>query len=135
VGYQDTFIAVAEDCPVEHAVVPPERGAWPTVAWVQYAMLAAGPYTLTQEDVLFESWYRRQDVPPGDRAELRDQFFTVPRVCLRASPLPKRYGWGLHFDADGRIALCGVESAEYARYTAGGDEAPTVLRAMRSKRS
>jgi len=30
-----------------------------------------------------------------------------PHPCLRASMLPKRYGWGVHYDGNGRITLYG----------------------------
>jgi hypothetical protein len=135
VGYQDTLIAVAEDCPVGQAVVPPVRAGRPTAARLQYDLLAGSPYTYTQEDILFECWYRREDDPsagPAELAALRAEFFAEPRACLRGSPLPKRYGWGLHFNADGRVALCAVESAEYASHA---ERAPSVLRALRSSRS
>ncbi|GAA3134469.1 DUF6157 family protein [Planomonospora alba] len=135
-NYYDTLIAVAEDCPVDRAVVPPGGGK--TVAAVQFAMLAENPGALTQEDVLFETWLRRQEglgEPSGaERAELRERFFAGPRACLRASPLPKRYGWGLLFDARGRITLCPVESEEYRRIAGGSVPGVTVRRAMRSAR-
>jgi hypothetical protein len=138
VGYQDTLIAVAEDCPVGQAVVPPARAGRPTVARLQYDLLAGGPYTYTQEDILFESWYRREEelsAGPAELAALRAEFFAQPRACLRGSPLPKRYGWGLHFDGDGRVALYAVESAAYQRYADGAERAPSVLRALRSSRA
>jgi hypothetical protein len=64
---------------------------------------------------------------------MREQYFSEPRACLRASPLPTAYGWGLHFDAEGRITLHAVDSADYARLAE--DPALTQLRAMRSSRS
>jgi hypothetical protein len=48
--------------------------------------------------------------------------------------LPKRYGWGLHFDAEGRIALVPVESDEYQEFVNGKDGI-NVLTAMRNKRA
>lgn len=135
-NYYGTLIAVAGDCPVERATVPPDRGSVKTIATVQYQLLAGQPYRYTQEDVLFESWLQRQNLPGptvAARASLRHAFFSKPQACLRASPLPKKYGWGLHFDEKGRVALCPVESAEYQRLLA--DPAVTVLKAMRSKRA
>jgi len=55
------------------------------------------------------------------------------RACLRASPLPKTFGWGLHHDADGRITLHAVDTPEYAQLSS--DASLTQLRAMRSSRS
>jgi len=134
-GYHRTLIAVADDCPVDASVVP--DGAKRTVAAVQYAMLAAEPYRLTQEDVLFLTWVHRrpdaEELDENELAALRDEFFSRSRACLRASPLPKRYGFGLLFDDEGRIALCPMESAEYRRIVAGG-AGYTVVKAMRPSR-
>lgn len=136
-NYYDTLIAVAEDCSASSAVVPTARGGKKTVAVLQYEMLAERPYQLTQEDVLFDSWLARQDLPEdlsaAERADLREQFFAKPQACLRASPLPKQYGWGLRFDAEGRVALCPMASEEYQRLVAS-EEQITVLKAMRSRR-
>ncbi|WP_309237962.1 DUF6157 family protein [Streptomyces albidus (ex Kaewkla and Franco 2022)] len=65
---------------------------------------------------------------------MRRAFLSKPRPCLRASPLPKKYGFGLHFDDEGRVALCPVESEEYMRLVEGAGGA-TVVRAMRSARA
>lgn len=135
--YYDTLIAVADDCPVDHAVVPEPRGAKPTVAVLQYDMLAADPGRLTQPDILFRSWLARQerpDVPPAEEEALRTAFFAKSQPCLRASPLPKKYGWGLLFDHAGRITLCPMESESYARILHGIDPAITIHKAMRSSR-
>lgn len=154
-NYYSTLIAVADDCPVTAAEVPRPRGGKPTVAVLQYELISGAPYGLTQEDVLFETWLRRQDFAadlPGERrAELRKEFFSRPQACLRSSPLPKRYGWGLLFDRDGRVALCPMESEEYQRLVEGrtgagnggaGNGGPQsghggvrVLKAMRSRRA
>ncbi|MEV4298147.1 DUF6157 family protein [Microbispora rosea] len=142
-NYYSTLIAVADDCPVTAAEVPGGRGGRPTVAVLQYELISGAPYGLTQEDVLFETWLRRQDLPadlPAERrAELRKEFFSRSQACLRASPLPKKHGWGLLFDQDGRIALCPMESEEYRRLVdgaqAGRDGGVRVLKALRSRRS
>jgi hypothetical protein len=96
-NYSRTLITVADDCPVTESVAPPDRGANKTVASLQHAMLVDSPYVYTQEDVLFITWFERQTIPhmpEEDIAHLRDEFFAKPQACLRASPLPKRYGWG-----------------------------------------
>ncbi|GGS86436.1 hypothetical protein GCM10010156_51210 [Planobispora rosea] len=137
-NYYDTLIAVADDCPVDHAVEPPLRGGKKTVAVVQFEMIDADPGVLTQEDVLFESWLRRQEPVERSEAEieeLRAQFFAKSQACLRASPLPKQYGWGLLFDQAGRVRLCPMESAEYQRIVAGEVADVKVLKAMRSRRA
>jgi hypothetical protein len=135
-NYYDTLIAVADDCPVSVSVVPPIRGGRKTVAVLQYEMIAAAPFVLTQEDVLFESWFARQaleDASEAEKARLRTEFFAKSQACLRSSPLPKQYGWGLVFDSEGRVALCPMESPEYHRLV-NGDAGLEILNAMRSKR-
>ena len=138
-NYVGTLIAVADDCPVTSSVVPVERGGKQTVATLQYDMIAANPYGLTQEEVLFETWLRRQDMPRepsgAERAELWQRFFAKEQACLRSSPLPKKYGFGLLFDGEGRVALCPMESEEYQRLVAGGGDGVKVLKALRSKRA
>jgi hypothetical protein len=134
-NYYSTFIAVAGDCPAVAGDVPQPKNGKATVACVQYDMLKDAPFAYTQEDVLFESWLRRQDLPDfGDdeKAALRRRFFARPQPCLRASPLPKKHGFGFVFDAQGRVALVPMEAPDYARHLADGRL--TQLKAMRSAR-
>lgn len=123
-NYTSTFLSVAPDCPVTQAEEPPQRER-PSVARVQFDMLLASPYQHTSDDVVYESQGRRKGVS-------REEFFAKGQPCLRASPLTKRYGWGVHFDADGRIALVPVGSDQY-RQLAGDPELQQVT-AMRSSR-
>jgi hypothetical protein len=144
VNYYRTLIAVADDCPVTSSAVPATRGGKKTVAVLQYEMLTERPYRLTQEDVLFDSWLLRQpgneELSEDEVAALREDFFAKDQPCLRTSPLPKKYGFGLLFDSEGRVALCPVESEEYGRIVtgAGGEEVEgeevEIVKAMRSSR-
>ena len=52
-NYYNTLIEVAEDCPIEHAEVPQERGGKKTIALMQYEMIAGNPYKYTSDDVIF----------------------------------------------------------------------------------
>lgn len=131
-NYLGTFIEVAEDCPATHAIEPPAK-ADPTIAQLHYELLAEHPYTLTSDDVVFETYARRAGIAPDERDAAREAFFSKGQPCLRSSPLGKRYGWGLHHDAEGRVALVPLESADYARLAADPEVAHT--RAMRSKRA
>lgn len=133
-GYSNTFIAVADDCPARTGRVPPARASGPTVAWVQYTMLALAPGRWTQEDVLWASsaQVRGGELDEAARDRARAEYFSIPRACLRASPLPKAFGWGLHYDSAGGITLHAVDSPEYARLSV--DPSLQQLRAMRSSR-
>ena len=131
-NYFDTFIEVAEDCPADAAQEPPTAAA-PTIAALHYELIAAEPYTRTSDDVIFETHARRAGVPDSERDAAREAFFAKGQPCLRSSPLGKRYGWGVHADAEGRVAVYPVDSAEYRRLAADPGIAHT--RAMRSRRA
>ncbi len=76
---------------------------------------------------------------PEERISRKDEIwgalFSKSHPCLRASMLPKRYGWGVHFNAEGKIALYAKESPEYDHFTSHEDAGVKLLNAMRSKRS
>ncbi|MEV4660039.1 DUF6157 family protein [Micromonospora sp. NPDC049301] len=135
-NYVDTFIQVAEDSTVSSAAVPPKRTT-PGIAELTFRMIAEAPYRYTSDDVIFTVWADRRGIPEAERAAARDEFFAKGQPCLRASDLGKRYGWGIHADSAGRVALVPLGSTEYAQLTGG--RAPdgrtvTVTRAMRSSR-
>jgi len=54
---------------------------------------------------------------------------------MRASPLPEKFGWGVHYDVSGRPAICGAESAEYRRFADGQVDGISVEPAIRTKRA
>jgi len=139
-NYTDTFILVAEDSTADHGIEPPERGGQPTIAARIYRLIAEHPYQLTSDDVIFTVWADRNGIADGDRPAARVRFFSKGQACLRASDLGKKYGWGIHHDAEGCVALYGVETEEYRRFSSGNavteSGAPTVLtKAMRSSRA
>ncbi len=130
-NYYDTFIEVAEDCPVQASEVPPRDK--PTVANAQYDILAANPYKYTSDDVLFDVYAKRNNFPQVSKTAERQEFFSKGQPCFRSSPLTKRYGWGVHSNSEGQIALFGLESSEYERLA--HDTNIKHLKAMRSKRA
>lgn len=132
-NYTSTFIEVAPDSVAEEPRVPPERGGKPTVALMQFRMLNDHPYEYTSDDVVFTVFAERQGIARDEWAEQREAYFSVGRACLRSSDLGKRYGWGIHFDEQGRAAVYGVGTEEYQRLIA--DDSVKKLKAMRSKRA
>lgn len=132
-NYTGSFIQVADDCAAGAAEPPPAGGKAPTVAALQYALISEHPYEFTSDDVLFEVFRIRQDLPAESLDEARAAFFAKGQACLRASPLGKRYGWGIHHDADSRVALVPLGSDEYRKLAA--DPNVKQLKAMRSKRA
>ena len=55
----------------------------------------------------------RAEIPDEDRDAERERFFAKGQACLRTSPLAKRYGWGIHHDADERVALIAAGTLLY----------------------
>jgi hypothetical protein len=112
-NYYDTLIEVADDCPAKEAQVPQARGAKKTKAVVEYELLAKHPYKYTEEDIAFEMYAVVQDIPKAIWPTERKKFLSKGHPHLRVSALAKRYGWGIHNNAEGKIALDAVESPEY----------------------
>lgn len=130
-NYASSFIEVAPDSTAAGPEVPPARQT-PSVAELQHRLLSEQPYRLTSDELLFEVHALRAGIADADRAAARTAFLAKDQACLRASPLGKRYGWGTHHDAEGRVALVGLGTPEYARLAAD----PTLehRQAMRSSR-
>lgn len=129
-NYRATLITVAPDSRAVAAIVPPTGKG--TIAERQFALIHGHDYELTSDDVIFEVHADRAGIAPAARDAARAEFFSQGRPCLRTSPLAKTYGWGVHCDMDGRVALIPVESAAYRALL---DDPGTVKRpAMRSKR-
>jgi hypothetical protein len=137
-GYTDTFITVASDCPVVRGVIPVGKDNRKPVHVLQYELLAERPYGHTHADLLFEVHVRHKSVPAEEiearGEEIRAELLARPHPCLRASLLPKRYGWGVHYDGAGRIALYPMESEEYRRFSRA-EGVSRLVSAIRSKRA
>jgi hypothetical protein len=132
-NYYDTLIAVADDCPARTAQVPQAKGGKKTKAVVEYEMLVKDPYTYTEEAVAFETYAVLHNIPKIIWPEERKRFLRKGHPHLRVSALAKRYGWGIHNNAEGKIALIPVESSEYKRLM--DDPRTTKIKAFRSTRA
>lgn len=129
-NYTNTFIEVAEDCPAAAGELPPMKSEAPTIASLQFEMIYNHPYNYTSDDVLFHVFAIRNNLKKSEYKEAREEFFSKGQACLRSSPLTKRYGWGVHNNADGKIAIYGRETAEYRKLSK--DKTLKVVKAMRS---
>ena len=107
------------------------------MAGLQYKMIAEAPYKYTSDDVVFatSAMGRQLDAKATkkERSLARDEFFSKGQACLRASGLGKRFGWGVHADAEGRVAIYAVDSKRYQALAR--DPAIKQVRAMRTKRA
>lgn len=131
-NYKDTFIQVAEDCPVAAAEIPPVKAAGKTMANLQFEMVSENPYKYTSDDVLFHCYAVKNEVPKSELKEAREIFFSKGQACFRSSPLTKRYGFGVHANENEKIAIYPVESKEYKTFSK--DKKLKVVKAMKSKR-
>ena len=129
-NYFSTLIEVAQDCKYAAGTPPPESLEKPTIAALQFQKLAGAPYEHTSDELLFAVWAERNNVTAGERADAQEAFFSKGQPCMRASPLTKSWGWGIHFDGDGKMALLGCETETYQRLQE--NETVQKVKAMRS---
>lgn len=131
-NYFNTLIEIAEDSPRLEAENPVQKGDSKTVALLQFEMLKNQPYRYDSDDVFFEVFAQRKDIIEAEKPEERKKFFSKGQPCFRASPLTKQYGFGIHSDVNGKVALIPAESKEYIKLL--NDEGVKKVKAMRSKR-
>lgn len=117
VDYRDTFITVSPDSTAWGGQVPPADA--PSVASATFELIAEHPYRWRASDVIFTVWANLRRLPKIARKQLRAEFFARPQACLRSSELARRYGWGIHADHDGRVAIYAVGTPQYESLAAG----------------
>ncbi|WP_410221175.1 DUF6157 family protein [Pedobacter sp.] len=116
-NYFDTFIEVAEDTKATIGTKPPTKDK-KTVAEMQYELIAKNPYKYTSDDILFQVFADRNNLTQADYKQAREEFFSKGQPCFRASPLTKNYGFGIHSNSTGKVALYGMETEEYQKFLA-----------------
>lgn len=135
----NTFVTVAPDTTARCASVPTARGENVPVHLFHYELLSKQPYQLTIQDLVFATHVRKLGLSAAEvkrrKQALWDELFSKSHACLRASALPKKFGWGVHHDAQGRIALVPMESDEYQRLASGKVAGVKVVPAIRTKRA
>ena len=131
-NYYNTFIEIAEDSKTTRGEMPPIKGEKKTVANLQFDMLYENPYKYTSDEVLFGVFAKRKEFSDGEMAEQKEHYFSKGQPCFRASPLTKSYGWGMHSNAEGKIAMFGAETEAYKKFV--DDDTIEKVKAMRSKR-
>ena len=130
-NYKNPFIETAEDLPVKQSEVPPVKRNR-TLAEIQYDMLTKNPYKFTSDDVMFECFVQKNNIADEDKSSARKEFFSKGQACFRSSALAKRYGYGIHHNDEGKVALFPMESEEYKNLVANPDV--EKVKAMRNKR-
>lgn len=100
---QEELLEVAEDCPVDHAVVPPDDKPQKTRARIAYEVLSEWPYRCSEID-----FFRELDVVRRNGPNAKIGSYQIKR-----SPLVQSFGWGIHRNSQGKLALVAMESAKY----------------------
>lgn len=132
-NYFDTFIEVAPDTKATAGTKPPSKGDKKSIAEMQYEMIAEHPYQYTSDDVLFQVFADRNDLTQSEYKAGREQFFSKGQACLRASPLTKTYGFGLHFNHEGKVAAFGLGTEAYDAFV--NNDKLNKVKAMRSSKA
>lgn len=131
-NYFNTLIEPSEDCKRLKSEVPKMKNDKKTQAVLQFDFLANAPYQLTSDDCLFEVFATQSDLTESEKTAARNQFFSKGQACFRCSPLVKNYGWAIHANAEGKIALIPRESDAY--FALQADENIEKVKGMRNAR-
>jgi len=102
-SHQEELIEVAEDCPADRAKEPPDTRVPKTVARIEYEVLKENPYRFTEKELHYEVHAVRRNRP-----DIKYKLFNI-----RRSSLLKIYGWGIHRNQEGELALIAMESDRY----------------------
>lgn len=132
-NYTDHFIEVAEDCKANKGEIPPHNGDEKTVATIQFKMISQNPYKYNSDEILFHCFATKNRLTKDELKVEQEIFFSKGQPCFRASPLTKKYGWGVHSNTEGKIALYGVESDDYKKFSE--NKKLKTVKAMRSKKA
>lgn len=102
------------------------------MANLQYEIILKNPYKYTSDDIIFECYSIKNDITEREKPAERQNFFSKGQPCLRCSPLAKTYGFGIHYNNEGKVAVYPLESEDYQKFLK--DDTVTKVKAMRSKR-
>lgn len=130
-NYFDTFIEVAEDTKADCGTIPPAKDK-KTVAEMQHDLISNNPYKYSSDDIFFQVFAERNDLTIAEHKQARELFFSKGQPCFRASPLTKTYGFGVHSNSEGKVALFGMETEKYQQFLA--DSKIKKVKAMKSNK-
>lgn len=128
-NYYNTFIAVSADTKANSGTPPPAKPN-KTAAEIQYHTISSHPYQFTSDEILFNVFAEKKELLDSEIELARELFFSKGQPCFRASPLPKTYGFGIHFNEEGRVALYGMDTEKYQEML--NNDSIKKLKAMRS---
>jgi hypothetical protein len=101
----EEIILVAEDCRVSKSEAPPLGDRKKTIARIGYEVLIENPYFFSEQEFFKEIHFEQRK-----RYDLKIESYNIKR-----SELVKSYGWGVHRNKEGKLALVPMESTEYKK--------------------
>ncbi|PKH02447.1 hypothetical protein CXF72_11615 [Psychromonas sp. MB-3u-54] len=96
----ETLILISEDAHSTVAIIPEDDG---TIHRISYEVLIQNPYKYSESE-----FHHEVHVVRRNRTDLRIESYNI-----RRSKLLKRFGWGIHLNSNGKLALVGANSDEY----------------------
>jgi hypothetical protein len=118
------LIQVAEDCPVSCGTVPTTKREHETIPMIQYNELLTRPYYCSEKEFQEQVHLARRGKNKGE--------VNLGRYDIRRNALSKKYGWGVHVNEEGKLALVGCETEKYKQLTK--DVLVDKVKAYRSKK-
>ena len=107
--YTNMLVTVAPDSTANEAVEPPLlKNGKATEARAIWEILLREPYKWLWSELILKV---RQDAGKTSVARI----IKDATDGLLSSQLPKKYGWGINHDEEGRVALVAVDSDEYKK--------------------
>jgi hypothetical protein len=117
-GYANAFITLAPDCPLAVDTVPRQAMS---IAGLEHALLIDNPYHYTCFDLILNMQRHQKNVSDDELEAFRSFLVAKSQPCMRISMLAKRWGWGVHYNELGLIALYGAESQKYRNLSMRSD--------------
>jgi hypothetical protein len=100
---QEELMRVAENCPVRKGTEPPDDRKSKTISRIKFEVLSENPYKFTEYEFFFHVHYVIRK-----KTNLKIQSYILQRVALA-----RKWGWGIHRDGNGKLALVGCETDKY----------------------
>ena len=99
------LITTSENCPASSGIAPTTNRKEKTVTMHYHDLFMESPYCFTYEQAKKEVHENRRG-----KTDLK-----LNSYDMRRSELCKIWGWGVHADRNGKLALVGCETDEYQR--------------------
>ncbi|WP_440890175.1 DUF6157 family protein [Vibrio sp. WZ-1] len=99
---KEELILMSQDTIATQSEMPPESDA---ITRIVYEVLTEHPYRFTEPELHREVHYERRGM----------RHLKIGSYSIKRSNLLKKYGWGIHKDSDGRLALVASDTDKYVR--------------------